>query len=166
MRSALFVVSILLFGTGCSWALMESAPKNYRASTGEPRCTGTKGYAAWDMLNAGGALLVALTLPESETPSMTGGAPDPGDSRSRQMAVAIGASVLYAASAVSGFGNADKCTKARRERDMEIVRGDLPIAKPVARPRVVPVDPPPVVVPEPDRPEPTDTTSPPTEESK
>ncbi len=113
------LIGLALTG-GCSFALMESLPEKYDPEKTEPRCTGTHGFAAWDVLNAAGWIIGALAFTSTETAEPILGMPapeEPNDKRSSYLAVAVGAGVLHIISAVSGAKKAGACTDARAERD-------------------------------------------------
>ncbi len=101
--------------TGCSWLFMEHVDERYRPSQGEPRCTASGGWEAWDAVLALGHISVAGYSGYTAGHAAAG---TPVDSTLVGIAVVDGLfAILHAASAFSGAAWADGCEKARHQRD-------------------------------------------------
>jgi hypothetical protein len=104
----------LALSSGCSWIFMEKPPR--RPTTTEPRCTATKGWAAWDGLILGADLLTVAWVASLDDEST-----DRGDgsrvSYTPLLLVALAEGVLHAASLGSGVTWANRCRGARQEYD-------------------------------------------------
>lgn len=99
-------LAVLVLG-GCTWAFMETVPKNYRPSDGEPRCTASKGWAAFDASEMAGYFVAAAVI---------GSIPDFDGKAATEFGL-VGLGVLHMASALTGLREADRCEDARRARD-------------------------------------------------
>lgn len=104
----------------CSALFMEQLPKGYAPSKGEPRCTTSTGWPLWDSLlvvtsGIGAGLLFKQAQVESENNQK------PGTTITYGVLVGVDAT-LHLLSAVSGFVAADKCERARKERDAYTAR--------------------------------------------
>lgn len=115
---------------GCSWAQMERASEDLDTARYEPRCTGTKGFAAEDFVGAIANGLAAVVY-LSQT-----------DEHRELVAVNGIAAALYLASGVTGLRWADECREIRARRD--VVTADQAdrldrLDRPRAR-RIVPTD--------------------------
>lgn len=110
MRSLIIAATIGL--SGCSWVFMETVEDDYTPSEhGQPHCTGTEGFATWDMLLGvanliSGAMFVYYGIENEGQEAMAayGGA-------------GAAASIIHISSATSGFRNAERCREAREEFD-------------------------------------------------
>ncbi len=124
----LLIVALLAIG-GCSWIFMEHLPSHYSATTDEPRCTATRGFAIVDGLSVAADLAVgvesAIYVSIANSSGVTAIDPTPGYAG---IALALGFALLHAMSASSGAGWARECEDARYERDREV--GGHPIGAP------------------------------------
>lgn len=101
---------------GCSWIFMERPPKH--GDTGEPRCTGSKGWAAWDGLILGVDVVTAIAAASASSEPV-----DRGDGTKVSYAplilVALADGLIHAASMGSGIKWANECRAARVRYDAQ-----------------------------------------------
>jgi hypothetical protein len=139
MRRIQTVALLAGLSTGCSALFMERTPAGFDPSKSEPRCTATKGFVAWDSLQAVGWALTSLVLFVS-APEDTGGARDDnaGDDYITIGVLGIGMSIAHIASATKGSGWANDC-KLVRERRERYVAENPPVRRTDAAPVTAPV---------------------------
>lgn len=121
LMAAIAAAVLASASTGCSWIFMERAPKPGHAVETEPRCTATKGWAAWDALQATGWVALAIVAKQAETGPVDNGG---GTTSVSYAPLIVGAGLfagLHVVSGVTGVRWAERCRRARREFDQHRV---------------------------------------------
>ncbi len=121
LRMKKYLLMAALLTTGCSAIFMERLPD--RPTGKEPRCTGTKGFVAWDgVLVVAHSISALLALKGASDYVDIDGDPNRSAVKSGFRYLAFGNAVFalgHIVSGVKGSGWADACNKARDERDVE-----------------------------------------------
>lgn len=116
MRALALVV--VLVSSSCALAFQESLPNDWHPRR-EPRCTTTRGWVAWDVLNVTGAGIGAVALYANANALKQEGALTEESEKVVRVEVAlfVVVALLHATSAGFGLNWADECEAARERRD-------------------------------------------------
>jgi hypothetical protein len=105
MRGVVAILAIVT--TSCSVVLMETTEKNWKPFKGEPRCTGTSGYGAWDGLLAASFVMTAITADRTVGE----------EGASTVQGIGAAGAVVHAIGAIIGVTRAGRCKEQRDARD-------------------------------------------------